>query len=45
MRLFLNRGIPSLFLFVILFPFSAQADNDAVSVEIKGEKAKGEKVK
>ncbi|MBW2569275.1 MAG: FecR domain-containing protein [Deltaproteobacteria bacterium] len=39
MRYFSNRVIPLFFLFVLLFPFSAQADNDAFSVEIKGEKA------
>ncbi len=44
MRLIINRVIPLLFLFVLLIPFSAQADNNAVSVEIKGEKAKGERL-
>ena len=38
MRL-INRTIALFFLFVLLVPFSAQADNDAFSVEIKGEKA------
>ena len=39
MKLFLNRGVPLLFLFVILFPFTAQAENKAVEIEIKGDTA------
>jgi len=39
MRLFFNRSIPLFFLFVILFPFTVQAENKAVEIEIKGDKA------
>ena len=38
-RLFFNRGIPLFFLFVILFPFTVQAENKAVEIEIKGDMA------
>lgn len=39
MRLIINRAIPLLFLFVLLVPFSAQAENKAVEIEIKGDTA------
>jgi hypothetical protein len=39
MRLFFNRSIPLFFLFVILFPFTAKAENKAVEIEIKGDMA------
>jgi hypothetical protein len=39
MRLIINRAIPLFFLFVILFPFTAQAENKAVEIEIKGDMA------
>lgn len=40
MRLFFNRSIPLFFLFVILFPFTVQAENKVVQIEIKGDMAK-----
>ncbi len=39
MRFIINRAMPLFFLFVILFPFSAQAENKAVEIEIKGDMA------
>jgi len=39
MRLIINRAMPLFFLFVLLFPFSAHAENKAVEIEIKGDMA------
>ena len=39
MRFIINRAMPLFFLFVLLFPFSAQAENKAVEIEIKGDMA------
>jgi len=40
MRFIINRVMPLFLLFVLLFPFSAQAENNAVEVEIQGAEAK-----
>ncbi|MDO9567641.1 MAG: FecR family protein [Candidatus Desulfaltia sp.] len=39
MRLIINRALPLFFLFVLLFPFSVQAKNNALEIEIQGDMA------